>query len=129
MRVGEEEVYAFIFDQIDTVPHLEALLQVWKSRPKIWTESEMAARLFLEVDTARSILADLVRRGLVALHDDPPKSYSYLSSESNDPLVCGVAQAYQHDLIRVSTAIHSKASSGVREFARAFYFTRKGKKP
>ncbi len=28
--------------------------------------------------------------------------------------------AYRHDLVRISTIIHLKASSGVREFARAF---------
>ena len=29
--IGEEEVYGFIADEIETVPHLEALLLLWSS--------------------------------------------------------------------------------------------------
>lgn len=129
IRVGENELYEFIFREIDSVPHLEALLQLWHSRPRTWSEPEMAERLFVNSAGARSILADLVRRGLVTASQEEPNAYSYSSSPENDRMVEALAQAHRTDLIRISTAIHSKASSGVREFARAFQFLRKGKKP
>lgn len=42
----EEEVFRFILDEIDTVPHLEALLLLWNSRPKQRAEEELSERLF-----------------------------------------------------------------------------------
>ncbi len=129
MNVGEEEIYAFIYEHFDTVPHLEALLQVWNSRPKAWTDSELAARLYLNPGDARSIMADLARHGLLISAPDPADGFTYASSAATDRMVEAVARAYQTDLIRISNAIHSKASAGVREFARAFRFMRKRKKP
>ncbi len=129
MSVSDDDLYGFIFEQIDTVPHLEALLQLWHSRPRAWSDAEIAERLFVDPGAARAIMADLVRRSLVRLPQDTSNFYAYLPSPENDPLVEALARAYRTDLIRVSTAIHAKASSGVREFARAFQFKRKGKKP
>ena len=37
-------------------------------------------------------------------------------------LVEAVAETYKRELLRVTAAIHSKASSGAREFGRAFQF-------
>lgn len=128
MNVDEEEIYAFIYEHIDTVPHLEALLQIWSSRPRTWTDAELASRLYLSAGTVRSIMHDLARRGLVHLRSNAAEGWGYASSPATDRLVEAVARAYQADLIRISNAIHSKASAGVREFARAFRFMRKGKK-
>ena len=129
MGVGEDELYGFILEHVDTVPHLEALLLLWNSRPRVWDTTEMAARLFVNESGAHSILSDLTRHGLVIAQADTPVRYLYLSSPENDRLIEAVAYAYRTDLIRISTTIHSKASSGVREFARAFRFKRKGKTP
>jgi hypothetical protein len=40
-----EEVDLFIEKQIETVPHLEVLLLIWRGRPKAWIPSEMASAL------------------------------------------------------------------------------------
>lgn len=127
MRVPEEDLYSFIFECVDSVPHLEALLQVWHTRPRGWSDVEIAGRLFLDSPgRARSILLDLVQRGLLEV-DDQSGLYFYLSSPANDPRMEALSKAYRTDLIRISTALHFKASSGVREFARAFQFKRKDK--
>lgn len=123
--VSEEEILKFLFDRIDSVPHLEALLLIWNTRPKGWGAEEMAARLFVQPPQVRSILDDLFRRGLLTRGESA--AYCYASSPENDSIVAAVAEAYRTDLIRISTVIHSKASSGVIEFARAFKFTRKRK--
>lgn len=128
MEVREDEVYAFILENIDTVPHLEALLQIWNSRPQTWSDSEIAARLYLDAGAARTIMADLARRGLIARIPQPGDCYCYSSSPAHDRMLDALARVYQADLIRVSNAIHSKASAGVREFARAFRFMRKRRK-
>ncbi|HEX3744444.1 MAG TPA: hypothetical protein VHW09_10960 [Bryobacteraceae bacterium] len=129
MGVGEVELYEFIFENIDTVPHLEALLLLWNLRPQTLTESEVADRLFVKPSGSLSIIGDLARRGLLSVTQGNPLQCGYLSSPEKDRMVEALASAYRTDLIRISTAIHSKASPGVREFARAFEFKRKGKKP
>lgn len=123
--VSEEEVYRFILHQIDSVPQMEALLLLWESRPKQWPEDEIAKRLYVAPDLARNILQDLVRRRVLAAGAQSPKRYRYESkSEALDHLVEAVVATYRSDLVRVSTFIHTKASSAVRDFAQAFKFTK-----
>lgn len=63
--INESEVYRFIHEKIDTVPHLEALLQLRQSGPRKWTEEQLARRLFISTETAGKILRDLARLQLV----------------------------------------------------------------
>lgn len=128
MSVGDQELYGFILENIDTVPHLEALLLLWGARPQELSEPEVAARLFVNRSGSGTILQDLALRGLVNIRPGNPLYCSYLSSPENDRMVEALVRAYKTDLIRISTTIHTKASPGVREFARAFEFKRKRKK-
>jgi hypothetical protein len=56
--VHKDEVYSFVLDQIETVPHLEALL-VWNSRPQPWTVENLAKRLYVSTDIVDVLLEDL----------------------------------------------------------------------
>jgi DNA-binding MarR family transcriptional regulator len=113
--------YDFILEKIDSVPHLEALVLLWNSRPVGWTCEELASRLYVSADRAAQVLRDLVRMQLIAESSGSPTKYSYVRhSEEQDDLLASLDHAYRKDLVRISSMIHSKASSGVREFARAF---------
>ena len=107
----------FILGEIDSVPHLEALLLLWNSRPRVWTVEELAHDLYIPVERTREIAHDLQQRGMLVSHSD---QYSYNSGHSYDALIADVDRFYRRDLIRISRMIHSKASPAVREFARAF---------
>ena len=72
----------FLRDQIDTVPHLEALLLLWNSRPKPWSMEDMAKGLFLASEAAREILDDLARQGLIATVPGEVGTYYYEPDES-----------------------------------------------
>ena|SRR5579884_2059945 len=120
---NERDVDRFILDEIDSVPHLEALLLVWSSRPQSWSDEELGKRLYLENPAAMAILEDLQRRGLIAAVPGEPRQFRYESSE-RDPLLEAVESAYRTDLVRISTMIHLKAPASVLEFARAFRFTK-----
>jgi hypothetical protein len=70
-------------------------------------------------------MQELMRRRLVAADTQSARQYFYESkSEDLDGLIEAVAATYRHDLVRVSTFIHTKASSAVRDFAKAFKFTK-----
>ena len=111
------EVDRFILDEIDTVPHLEALLLLWNSRPKQWSIDELAASLYLPQDRARQVIEDLQQRSLILRASacaaySPDNPYNHLFEE--------IDRTWRRELVRVSNMIHSKASPAVREFARAF---------
>lgn len=118
-----KEVDEFILEQIDSVPHLEALLLLWNSRPKQWTAEEMAHGLYVSAGVARNILQGLTRRGLLVAGYEVSEDYRYKSSKQ-DNLIEAVDAAYRRDLIRISRMIHSKAAPGILQFAQAFRFTK-----
>ena len=120
-----KEVDEFILGQIDSVPHLEALLLVWNSRPKTWSAEELARRVYVNREIAGQLLQDLARERLIVAVPGKPETYAYPpQSDERDRLIGLVDAAYRHEIVRVSTMIHSKASSAVRDFARAFRFTK-----
>lgn len=114
------DVDQFLAQQVDSVPHLEALLLLWNSRPKVWSSTELAKVLFLTPEECNAILDDLLRQRLVAAVAIDAGEYRYEPSPARDELMAAVDAAYRHELIRITRLIHSKPSAAVRAFARAF---------
>jgi len=113
------EVDRFIVDEIDSVPHIEALLILWNSRPKVCSVEELAALLYLPSDRTRQVVEDLQQRSLVVFAEN---GTFYNPAYPRDHLMADVDRTWRRELVRVSNMIHSKASPAVREFARAFRF-------
>jgi hypothetical protein len=120
------KVDQFIMDEIDSVPHLEALLLVWNRRPKQWSTEQMARELYVQPDRAAKILQDLVNRSLIGTNQDASPAFFFYQSKSSerDDLLDALDRIYRAEVVRVSTMIHAKASPAVRDFARAFRFTK-----
>ena len=119
------DVDQFILDRIDSVPHLESLLLLWNTRPAVWTVAELATRLYTKPQVSRKILEDLAREGLVAAVPEVQDQYRYNSKSPDlDRVVELVDSTYRRELVRLSTLIHKNASPAIREFARAFRFTK-----
>jgi len=125
MRRGEipEEVLRFIERRIDSVPHLETLLLLWENSARSWGDAEIAARVYISVDQARGVLADLARNGLIAPDTAAPERYTYNAAWDEGKLIEKIAATYRQHLVHLSEVIHAKAASpAVRDFARAFQF-------
>jgi hypothetical protein len=113
-----EKVLQFLAEKIDTVPQLEALLLMWESPQRLWSQEDLCARIYVDKLVATSILQALQRRQLIALEGS---LYRYDPSwDASAEIMPEVAAAYRRHLVPVATFIHSRASSAVREFARAF---------
>ena len=124
----EDEVYTFVLDQIETVPHLEALLLLWNSRPQPWSVENLAKRLYVSREIVDVLLEGLMGRGLIVCVQGTPDGYRYESSSiAQDQLLSTLDLTYRRETVRISMMIHSKPSSSVREFARAFRFTKERK--
>lgn len=122
---NQDEVLRFIEEEIDSVPELEALLLLWQQRPNPWRIEDLAKRLYIGVDETYSILLDLKRKRLISAVPEQAGVYLYDSeSRERDRLISGTEELYRRHIVRISTLIHSKPSSAVRDFARAFRFTK-----
>lgn len=113
------EVLRFLAERIDTVPHLEALLIIWQSG-RSWDAVELSARIYIPQPATQLLLQDLQRAGLLASENSA--RFGFHAAEDILQLMPQVDTAYRRNISRVSTLIHHKASSSVREFARAFDF-------
>lgn len=115
----------FILEQIEAVPHLEALLLVWSRRPKSWSVTEMANALFLAPEVTESVLRNLLQRGLLSETGESTGQYQLASRSAEwDDFMTLLDRTYRRELIRITKLIHSKAPSAVQEFARAFRLTK-----
>lgn len=121
---SEAAVIQFIVDEIESVPHLEALLLIRNSRPRKWAVEDLSKRLYISRDAVRVLLDDLIRRRL-ALFDSASSTYYYAAPEERDEVIGLLDEIYRRQVVRVSQLIHSKPSAAVRDFARAFRFTKK----
>lgn len=121
----ESDVFRFILEEIDSVPELEALLLLWQSRPSSWTVEDLAKRLYISPGAAGNLLLSLARRHLIATVRGAADSYGYESkTEEQDRLMERLDATYRREIVRISTLIHSKPSAAVRDFAKAFRFTK-----
>jgi len=112
------DVLEFLDRNIDSIPELETLLIMSEDAGRRWTEPGLAARIYVPIHRARSILEALHRRRLIAASND---GYRFEpSDESHRALIARVAATYRANLVAVANFVHRKASASVMEFARAF---------
>lgn len=124
-----DEVLRFVTHEIDSVPELEALLLVWQTRPAVWTSAGLAKRLYILSEQAQVLLSDLSRKGLLSVVSGESAAYRYdPGSDQRDLLMARTEAVYRKEIVRISTLIHAKPSSAVRDFARAFRLTREKEK-
>lgn len=115
------DVDQFILEEIDSVPHLEALLLLWNRRPRVWPLDELAHQLYISTDQTADIIRDLQSRGFVVFDAG---QCAWNEGWPNPELIRAVDRFWRRELIRISRLIHSKASPSVRQFASAFRFKR-----
>jgi len=116
---NQAEVDRFIQARVESVPHLEALLLVWRARPQAWSVEAVAKRLWVKPEIAKEILGDLERDSLLIQLAGEEK-YVCQPDPETERLLDAVNDSYRREMVRISTMIHSKASTAIREFARAF---------
>lgn len=102
------------------MPQLEALLLMWENPQRLWSDHELAARIYVPRQVAVLILQALQRRQLITV-EATQTQYRYNPQwDPTGAVMPEVAACYRRHLVPLATFIHSRASSAVREFARAF---------
>ena len=114
------DVLEFIEQQIESVPHLEALLLFWE-QPEPLSPEQLAARLYIPHEEAARVASDLAQRGLIRASEDVPGCYRFEPEwDTSGELMQRVASIYRRYLVRIANHIHARGSPSVRAFARAF---------
>lgn len=120
--MGAEEipdaVKRLIADSIESVPELEAILLLREERHRSWSAVEAGQRLYVSTTMAGHVLSVLVERGFFARSKDTFR-YAPVTPQL-EATVDQLATSYSRSLIAVTTAIHSRPSKSVRQFADAF---------
>ena len=111
-------VREFLLDHIDSIPELEALLLARMERGTRWQAATLAARLHVDVRTATAVLDALERRGLL-MRGEAGFSYGPRTPEL-EAAVEALTDAHRRFLIPVTSVIHSKVRTGLRDLADAF---------
>jgi hypothetical protein len=115
-----EHVMRFIAENIDSVPQLEALLLLSEHADRTWNAEQVATRIYVRNDEAKSLLAALHRRRLIERPEDIPDTYQFSAADDARQLVAEVKGSYRANVVVLTRFIHENASASVREFARAF---------
>lgn len=113
-----EDLRRFILTSIPSVPFLEALLLL-KAEARGWSLDEIARRLYMPEAATRETLRGLCDAGMAAAV--APDSYRLMpSTDELRSLIDRLADAYAHDLIAITTLIHSRMGKSAQVFADAF---------
>ena len=92
------------------------------SEPGFWSAEQIAKRLWVGPEAARTIPLDLRHNQLIAAEAKPEERYYYKSEPESDRVLRALEMSYAREMIRISNLIHSKGSAAIRDFARAFRF-------
>jgi len=113
------EVRLFIFDCIESVAHLEALLLLKDTPEQDWDVSSLARRLYIGHAEATAILEHLTTCEL-AQRSGAGFRYHTRDAERRR-LIDALAESHARYLVPLTRLIHEKAS-GIRKFADPFKF-------
>jgi hypothetical protein len=110
--VAEGDIHRFILTNIDTVPHMEALLLLWDTRPRLWSAEDLSRRLFVDRPVIQTILSDLAARRLVRIEEQSGRAgtkYGYEpDSGTREELIEAVLAMYRCELVRTTVLIQNR---------------------
>jgi hypothetical protein len=116
-----EDVKKFIADHINSLAQLEVLLLLHSRPEKAWTAEEVSQELRLSPASVAMHMADLEKRGLLAVSEAAAPFYRYQPQKPDFvPTVDSLAQLYPDYRFTVINLIFSKPLDKIKAFADAF---------
>lgn len=102
------DIRRFVRANIPSVPHLEALMLLKATAPQRWCAASLATRLYVALDAAAAVLADLSQAGM--LRTGPMQTEFWYSAGADElaGLIDRLAQLQATNLVGLTLLIHSK---------------------
>jgi hypothetical protein len=115
-----DSIKRFILTSIESVPHLEALLQCYRRPDEKWDAAKLGAAIYVETEKAGRLLKKLCSAGFVREAGDGKDAYLFNAASGQlKALVGQVDEVYSKYLIEITDLIHGK-STEIRKFSDAF---------
>jgi hypothetical protein len=116
-----DDLRHFIVQTIPSVPCLEALLLMHKVPAHTWDRQQIARSLYLDEKAADAVLHDLVATGFINADLKIPGCYRFNRPVPElSQMIERIATLYAHNLVGVTTLIHSRIDENAQQFASAF---------
>ena len=117
-----DDVRRFVLTSIPSVPFVEAMLLFKALRGQPVETSKVAERLYIPEKAAAALVQQLAGARIVEGVAGEPSSFRYAPPDELGSVLDRLAHAYVHDLIGVTTLIHSRTERMAQQFADAFKF-------
>lgn len=116
-----EDIRRFILTSIPSVPHVEGLLLLRGAPNEPWDARRLGQRLYVNDQTAATVLRDLHEIGALEASAQHPATYRYAPrADELRSLIDRLADVYTHHLVEVTHLIHSGLNKKAQQFADAF---------
>jgi len=102
------ELEKFTHANITSIEQLEILLLLFEENDRAWSPTDVAARLYIQPDSARDRLTDLANKGLATCRLDPEPRYQYTNSDGRRHLlVRELLEAYRIRRVAIISLVFS----------------------
>jgi len=122
MDLISDRIRRFLMVSIPSVPHLEALMLLWRERERAFPAEEIAGRLYIAAGLARKMAEELRLAELVISEDDGATHRIRTDSPELDSLFGELDRTYASHVRAVSELIHSNLGRKATNFANSFYW-------
>jgi hypothetical protein len=117
-----DSVRRFVLTSIPSVPHLEALMLLWRDPERALTAEEIAGRLYVGASVARGVADDLVLAELLASEDGGARFRIRTEPAELRARLDELDQTYARHVRAVAELIHGNLGRKATSFANAFYW-------
>jgi hypothetical protein len=114
-----DNVHRFLLTSIETVPHLELLVLLWREQRPFTTE-ELSRRLYLGPVATRALADDLVDAELLDRVAGDDLFQVRTEPQELRKLLQDVDMTYSRNLRQVAELIHNNTERRAHKFSRAF---------
>ena len=117
-----DSVRRFLFTCIPSVPHLETLMLLWREQERTFTVDDIASRLYVNADVAKSLAEDLIKADLLCAADDESRYQLNTEPPELRALLQQLDRTYSRQVRAVAELIHSNVDRKAHRFATSFYW-------
>ena len=116
-----DRVRRFLLTSIPSVPHLEALMLLWRE-PRAFPVDEIASRLYVGVSVAKGLAEELTQAELLDSEDDGARYRVRTEPPELQALLSELDRTYARQVRAVAELIHGNVDRKAHRFAKAFYW-------